>query len=177
MKKETIETLFNPLVMKIIIVFLDNGQVTTKDLLDVLSVPQATLYRQIAKLEKSDIIEVIKKEHKRGAYEKTYQLKYDPIRAMGEIATKGTTEEHKNLFFMFMMSILNQFNSYVEQENFDIIEDHTGFRTYPLYMTKEENKAFIKDFGELLRKYVTNKNNDERMLYSFSFVHIKGEER
>jgi len=175
MDKKSIETLLNPIIMKIVIVMLEKEQVTTKDILDVVNVPQATLYRYIAKMQKNNIIEVVKEEYKRGSYEKTYQLKYDPIRELGKIGAEGTVEEKQSLFLMFMMNIMNQFNQYVERDNSDLIKDQTGFRTYPLYLSPKENQEFIQGFGELLQKYISNDANEDRLLYSFSFVHVKGE--
>ena len=175
MNKKKIEALLNPIIMKIIVVMLDKVQVTTKDILEEVSVPQATLYRYIAKLQKLEIIEVVKEEYKRGSYEKTYQLIYDPIRELGKVATEGSVEEKQNLFLMFMMNIMNQYNQYVEKDETDMVKDQTGFRTYPIYLSPEESSEFIKDFSEFLRKYVSNSANQERSLYNFSFVHIKGE--
>lgn len=175
MNQKTIEILLNPIIMKIIVVMLEKEQVTTKDIMEVINVPQATLYRHIAKLMKNNIIKVVKEEYKRGSYEKTYQLIYDPIKEMGKVVTEGSKEEIQSLFMMFVMNIINQFNQYVERDSFDMVKDQTGFRTYSLYLTKEENQSFINDFGQVLSKYITNNSNEERTLHSFSFVHMKGE--
>lgn len=175
MDKKAIEALLNPIIMKIVVVMLEKKEVTTKDILKIVNVPQATLYRYIAKMQKNNIIEVVKEEYIRGSYEKTYKLKNDPIRELGKVATEGTVEEKQSLFMMFMMNIVNQYNQYVERKESDMVKDQTGFRTYPLYLNPKENQEFIKGFGELLQKYISNDANEDRLLYSFSFVHVKGE--
>lgn len=162
--------------MRIIIVILDKEEVSTKEILEEMNIPQATLYRYVSKLEKNNIIHVVRTEYKRGSYEKFYRLVYDPIQELNEISIHGTNEEKQNMFMMFMLSIVDQHNKYLDMEGSDMIKDQTGFRTYPLYLTKEENQSFIQDFGALLGKYISHKKVDDRMQYHFSFVHLKGVE-
>jgi len=175
MNKKTIQTLLNPIMMRIIMVMLNKNEVSTKDILKEVDVPQATLYRHMAKLEKNNIIHVVKEEYKRGSYEKRYQLIYDPFKALNDVALNGTIEEKQNMFMMFMLNIVDQYNNYIENDKSDMIVDQTGFRTYPLYLSKKENEEFVSGLGQLLGKFIKNNKDDDRMQYHFSFVHLKGE--
>lgn len=172
MNKRTIEGLLNPVRMKIVMMFLDNSLHTINDVKkSVGGIPSASLYRHINRLLEDNIITVVSETKKRGAIEKTYQIKMNPFEQMNKISTEGTNEELKELFYVFAMTLVMEFNKYMEKDNVDLEKDSVGYRSFPLYVTKEENEEFLDGFRSLLGKYINNEASDERVLRKFSFVY------
>lgn len=173
MNKRTMEGLLNPVRMKIVMMFLDNSLHTIGDIKkSVKDIPSASLYRHINRLLEDNIIQVVSEAKKRGAIEKTYQLKMNPFDELNKISSEGSNDELKELFYVFAMTLVMDFNKYMEKDNVDLVEDSVGYRSFPLYVTKEENEEFLNGFRSLLGKYIGNEASDERTLRKFSFVYI-----
>ena len=168
--------LLNPVRMKIVMMFLDNSLHTIGEIKDGLrDIPSASLYRHINRLMEDGILKVVSETKKRGAIEKTYQLKTNPFDQLNQIATEGTRDENKELFYVFAMTLVMEFNTYMEKDTVDLQQDSVGFRSFPLYVTDKENEEFLDGFRSLLSKYVTNEASEERTLRKFSFVYAPGD--
>lgn len=175
MNKNTINGLLNPVRMRIVMMFLDNSLHTIGDIKDsVKDIPSASLYRHINRLLDDDIITVVSEKKKRGAIERTYQLKNNPLEQLNRFATKGSKDDMREVFYMFAMTLVMNFNSYVEASDVDFVRDSVGYRSYPLYLSDNENESFLGEFKSLLNKYVKNTPNEERKLRQFSFVYTPG---
>ena len=172
MNKKTMEGLLNPIRMRIVMMFLDNSQHTIGEIQkSVKDIPSASLYRHIKRLLDDNIIKVVSEAKKRGAIEKTYQLRKNPFDEMNKIATEGTNDEMKELFYVFAMTLVLDFNKYMEKDNVDLLKDSVGYRSFSLFVTEDENKEFLDGFRSLLGKYIGNEASEERTLRKFSFVY------
>ena len=174
MKQNTLNLLLNPIVLRLLPHFINHEEITTKEVSNYVSVPQATLYRYINKLEENGIIRVIREEYKRGSYEKVYTLVFNPYQEISKQFKEGTIDDKQTIFTMFMLNITNQFNQYIEKEDTNIEKDETGFHTFSLLLSAEENHSFMQNVLHLARQYELNKPTKEREEYNFSFVHLKG---
>ena len=114
---------------------------------------------------------------KRGAIEKTYQLKMNPFEQMNQIAIEGTNDEINELFYVFAMTLVMDFNKYIEKDDADMIKDSVGYRSFPLYVSEKENEEFLDGFRSLLGKYINNEASNERKLRKFSFVYTPGDDQ
>ncbi|XFA98656.1 helix-turn-helix domain-containing protein [Candidatus Izemoplasma sp. B36] len=178
MDLKVIKELFNPVRMKIILELTKRQECTTKDLKEELQdIPQASLYRHINILVKHEIIEITKEERKRGTIERTLKLKFDPYAEMQQSAETGDKKSTGNVFYYYVMTLLSEFNSYLNSDSANLIKDGVGFRSYPMYVTEEEHMEFIQDLGKLITKHTQKKSRKGRRLRKFSFVYIPGEEK
>ncbi len=177
MDPKQMRSLLNPIRMRIILVLTKKGECTTKDFQDELQeVPQASLYRHINKLVKDGNIEVVSKTQKRGAIERTFKLKKNPYQEVEKKALTGDKDEISEIFYSFAMTLLTDFNEYLHKEDSDMQKDSVGFRSYPLYLTDEENQEFLKDFSEFLVKYASKQPGKGRIPRRFSFVYTPTKE-
>ena len=152
--------------------FLDNSLHTIGDIKSsIKDIPSASLYRHINRLLEDDIIKVVSEAKKRGAIEKTYQLKTNPLEQMNKVTSEGSHDDIKEMFYVFAMTLVMEFNNYMEKDNVNLMKDSVGYRSFPLYVSKEENEEFLDGFKSLLGKYINNKPSDERELRKFSFVY------
>jgi len=74
------------------------------------------------------------------------------------------------------MSMIVDFSRYISTPTYDMVKDRVGFRSYPITMTDERCDDFLKDFSELLKKYLNTSEKSEGRLRKFSFALLPGDE-
>lgn len=175
---KVLSELLNPVRMKIVQVVSEKGVATSKEIAEAVpGVPIASLYRHIKKLFEIGILEVAAETPVRGTVEKTYKVRLEPLKAIEEAVESGDRNTHYELFYTFAMSMLMDFSNYVASEDYDLVQDRVGFRSYPVYMTDEVCDQFLKAFSELLMKYLGPEAKSEGRLRKFSFALMPGDEK
>lgn len=173
MTNKMINGLLNPIRMKIIMTLQKQGEMTIKDIKQHMdSVPQASLYRHVKTLLKEGFIEIVSEEKIRGSVQMTYKMKINPLDEMNKAGIENDIETINEYFYTFAMTLLGEFMEYTSNETANLKNDLVGFRTYPIYVTDEENEAFAKDLSTFLKKYITNEDKQGRKLRKFSFVYM-----
>ena len=89
---------------------------------------------------------------------------------------KGDKEELYNIFYTFAMTLLMDFNNYLNGEDYNLIEDKVGFRSFPLYLSDEESDEFFNEIRTALAKVVDYKPEGNRRLRKFSYSIMPVEE-
>lgn len=173
MNAKELNQLLNPVRMKIIMLFTQYGQMTTKDIQSKLvSVSQASLYRHMKALLKNGFIEVVNKTKIRGSVEITYQLKNNPFEELNKVGLENDLDTATEYFYTFAMTLIQDFIDYTQSEDANMQKDLIGFRTIPLYLSDQEHLDFIKEFQKLMTKYSQLDNTQNRLLRKFSFVYL-----
>ena len=117
----------------------------------------------IKKEATAEIITVVKEEFKRGSVEKTYaiapQMPYD-----------DTNEEYNSLIQSALMGLQGDFYRYFNGDNPDPQRDLLTVGTASLMMSDEEMMEFIKAYGNLLQKYMSNKPVEGRKVRKVTLV-------
>jgi len=153
LENKIVKELLDATNMKIVMYLMDNNYATKKDLEEIASdISQASLYRHLKRLVKNEILEIHSKEQKRGTYEKTYKLKYNPNDKLSEIFENSNPKEIYEVFYTFMISQLIDFDNYLKNENFNLREDRIGFRSFPLILTNTEFDEMNKEISIILKK-------------------------
>lgn len=178
MNQNVLKTLMNPIRIKIFLHIQKAQHATTGDIARAMpEVPQASLYRHISKMVKEGILSIESENKIRGVYEKTYIIKNDPLVDIEQIVKDKDREQLFNLCYSFTMSILSNFDRYLNQDDFDLREDRVGFRTVPMYMNDDESDEFIKGMHDLLTKYSGNESSDGRRLRQYSYAFLPADEK
>jgi len=178
MDQNILKALMNPIRIKIFLHIQNNQQATTGELAKKLpEVPQASLYRHISKMVKEGILCIESETKIRGVYEKTYVIKNNPLKDIEKIVNDKDREQLFNLCHSFTMSILSNFDRYLNQNDFDLRNDRVGFRSTPMYMTDDESDDFLKGMHELISKYSSNEASDGRRLRQYSYAILPGDEK
>ncbi|MGM0751834.1 MAG: helix-turn-helix domain-containing protein [Bacillota bacterium] len=154
------DLILHPIRMRII-QHLSKGAATVHELKEWMAdVPQATLYRHLNRLTKSEIIYVIHERKIRGAVEKTYAIQEDsPYMSVEELG-QLTGEEHLKLFMTFLSSVTGQARSYLLNHQ-DPSVDSFGYHQLDLYLTPDELKELNEGMNELLSKFKSNRPTEE----------------
>ena len=150
MKKNYMEACMNSTRQRIIQVIMIKKEATSAEIGEELQdIPRASLYRHIKVLLDAKIITVVKEEFKRGSVEKTYaiapQMPYD-----------NTNEEYNSLIQSALMGLQGDFYRYFNGDNPDPQRDLLTVGTASLMMSDEDMMEFIKAYGNLLQKYMSN---------------------
>lgn len=176
MEYTLVAELLNPVRIKIIQLVLQKGETTSKELAELLpDIAIASLYRHIKKLIALEVLEIVSEIQVRGTIERTFKVKYDPFESIGKAMEQGDVSLHFQIFYSFLMSQLSDFTSYTGT-SYDMKEDMVGFRTYPIYLSDEENQNFYEELGLILKKYLTLESEPQRKLRKFSFTMMPSKE-
>jgi len=161
MKTSKIDAILHPVRLRIITAIQDR-EMTPQQLKQAIpDVPQATLYRHIAVLEREGILKLIAVNPVRGANERLLALS-------GPAAASITEEElvqadrgdHLRYFTSFVISLLKSFERSLESvEDIREITGRIGYHTHPVYLNGEELADFSREFNTLIRKYSAPERN------------------
>jgi DNA-binding HxlR family transcriptional regulator len=168
-----IETILHPIRFKIIQRFLDGQNKTAKILAKELKdIPQATLYRQLDALVKSEVLIITEENQIRGTLEKVYSLNVSSVSMTNKDINELSKEEHLQYFLFFVAQLSKDFESYLQKGDVDFERDGIGYRQIALHMTDEEFMEFLKDMGKVYEKYAKNAPTPNRIKRSFSNIVI-----
>ena len=164
MKKNYMEACMNSTRQRIIQVIMIKKEATSAEIGEELQdIPRASLYRHIKVLLDAGIITVVKEEFKRGSVEKTYAIA--PQMPYGD-----TNEEYNSLIQSALMGLQGDFYRYFNGDNPDPQRDLLTVGTASLMMSDEEMMEFIKAYGNLLQKYMSNKPVEGRKVRKVTLV-------
>ncbi|KZE64907.1 hypothetical protein AWM68_09675 [Fictibacillus phosphorivorans] len=155
-QKSRADLILHPVRMKII-QHLAKGSATVSELREWISdVPQATLYRHLNVLYKSEIIFVSDERKVRGAVERTYALDQNTAYISAEEAVNLTREEHMKMFMTFISNITGEVEAYLKGDT-NLSTDIFGYNQLDLYLDEEEWEDLSSGMQELISKYVSNR--------------------
>ena len=164
MKKDYMEACMNSTRQRIIQVIMINKEATSAEIGEELQdIPRASLYRHIKVLLDAGIITVVKEEVKRGSVEKTYAIA--PQMPYGD-----TNEEYNSLIQSALMGLQGEFHRYFNGENPDPQRDLLTVGSASLMMSDEEMMEFIREYGDLIQRYMTNKPSEGRKVRKVTLV-------
>lgn len=157
----------NPIKAQVLLCLQKQVSLTAKELLHLNpSIPQATLYRTLKKMEEDNVIEVIGTEKKRGTVEKTYKLTESMHHST--LAENNRTL-YAQMFSSFITSLLSEFVDYSKHENADVDKSATGFSAAPIYATPEELAEYGKQIQKILEPAFTKKSTLQK-LHTFAMI-------
>ncbi|MGL6249129.1 MAG: helix-turn-helix domain-containing protein [Culicoidibacterales bacterium] len=174
------ESMIHPVRMQILQVIIKQEQATTKEISQACSeIPQATLYRNLAKLVKDKIIRVESENQVRGVREKVYAININPYSQIEAVVQANDTTQLLNLFHQFSLSLLHDFQNYQQAETIDLHKDVVGFRSYLLHLDETEAHEFMQEIYGVIAKRANHQKNGKRRLRKFStvFVPVDAERR
>lgn len=156
--ENTMDIILHPVRMRII-QSLINQQITAQQLKELLpDIPQASLYRHIKKLVEAEVIHIVDEIPNRGTVEKVYSI-HDPNKVVigPEDLNKLSKDEHMGLFIKFMANLMGEYERYLNQENFNLVNDGVSFRQTSVFLNEEEFSGFIRELSAVYTKITENK--------------------
>lgn len=157
------DLILHPIRMRIIQSLIGGARRSTLQILEIMpDIPQATMYRHLNKLLNAKLIEVVEEKKVRGTMMKVYILNEHggdiPIQDLKTM----TSEEHMELFMKFIASLIGDYGRYLEQENYDLLQDGVSFRQLELHLSDEEYMDLLQGMRAQMMKHIDNEPGGER---------------
>lgn len=149
---DSADLLLHPVRLRIVQAFLGDRALTTSQLSAELSdVPAASLYRQVARLVRAGVLQVVAERRVRGAIERTYVLRLAAARVnLDEIATMNP-EDHRQMFRSFTAGLLADFDRYLQRDSVDVVRDGVSFGIEGLWLDDAEFRELMLDLYRVLQ--------------------------
>jgi len=171
MHDNLMKCLTNPTKSKLLLDVMDEGQTTAKILAEKnKNIPQATLYRYLKKMVSDGVLKIAEERQVRNVTEKIYAPAIDLNAHIDKILTENSGEAYLQMFQQFTIGLLNEFKTYAEKDDIDILNDGSGFRVAPIFATTEELKDLSVKIQELMRSYSENEATPERKARSVAII-------
>jgi hypothetical protein len=173
----TADLLLHPVRLRIVQAFLGDRALTTSQLSSELSdVPAASLYRQVARLERAGVLQVVAERRVRGAIERTYVLRLAAAVIGPAEAAAMTPDDHRQAFMAFVAALMAAADRYFGRQDFDLLTDKTSYRMAGLWLDDAEYDAMLADLYRVLAPRLANAPRDGRRRRILATVVLLGED-
>lgn len=136
--------LLHPVRMRIIQTLLSEAELTTTQLRERLpDIPVATLYRHMAELTGSKLLEVVREEKVRGTAERTYRLALELAQLDAQTVAAMSAEELQAAFGLFSAGLSADLGRYLQQERISPLEDGLTFAQVAVYASAEQYQELM----------------------------------
>jgi DNA-binding transcriptional ArsR family regulator len=154
--------LLHPVRLRILKAFMGDRHLTTSQLAAGLpDVPQASVYRHVARLATAGVLEVIAECRVRGAVERTYALRPAAARISPEDAAAMTLEEHAHAFLTYVAGLLADFDRYLAAAP-EPGRDGASYQLAGMWLTDVEFADFALEFSALAERRLASPPTPER---------------
>jgi DNA-binding transcriptional ArsR family regulator len=148
------DILLHPVRLRIVLTAAGD-EVTTADIARRLpDVPQATLYRHIAKLSDAGILDVVGERQARGAVERTYRVNAAHATIGAGEASEMSADEHFESFTTFVGILIETYGRYLHAPDSTPATDGVSFRQARLWLNDRELDSLVVDMTTVLDQYL-----------------------
>jgi DNA-binding transcriptional ArsR family regulator len=164
------DILLHPVRLRIVLA-LSGTRLTPAELSERLpDVPQASLYRHIARLAEASVLDVVDERKIRGVRERTYAVNAEAATIGAEDADAMTSEEHHRSFAAFAGALIDAYGRYLSDPGARPSADGVSYRQIPLNLSGEELEQMAGELGAVLNHYVELEPSPNRRRRLMSIV-------
>jgi len=171
------DLLLHPVRLRIVQAFLGDRALTTTELrAELPDVPQASLYRNIARLVGAGVLSIVSERRVRGALERTYVLRVAAASVgLDELETLSR-EDHRQMFMAFVAGLLGDYDRYLSREAIDLARDGVSYRMAGLWLDAAEHAEFLRDLTRVVQPRLANAPKAGRRRRILGCVLLPGED-
>ena len=163
------EVLLHPVRLRIIHALSATPEVSITELTERMpEVSKSTLYRHVAVLLDAGFIEIQSERRIRGAVERTYRLRRDRPTMSTHDATSMSLDEYRQSFAAALMTLLAEFNAYLDRPGAHPTADNVAYRQGTLWATPDELNNLTGKMLVLLAPSLDNEPTTGRRPYLIS---------
>ncbi|MGN9837722.1 helix-turn-helix domain-containing protein [Nonomuraea sp. H19] len=168
---DTLDLLLHPVRLRIVHAMSGGRARTTSDLCSRLpDVPKTTVYRHVALLAESGLLEVESEQRVHGAVERHYRLRRERAMIDADAAASMSLDDHRHGFAAAMAALLAEFNAYLDREGADPTADSVSYRQFPLWLNQDELDELIAQLTSVIRTKMTNEPAPDRRPHLLSTI-------
>ncbi|WP_245602241.1 helix-turn-helix domain-containing protein [Peribacillus kribbensis] len=156
------DLMLHPVRFRIVQCLLGGKEKTVQEIsTDLSDIPQATLYRHINKLLEGGLVMVVEQRQVRGTLEKVLALQ-SPAAVSREDLGRMSRDEHMHMFMMFVSSLVDDYDRYLHQEEFDLVKDGVSYRKATLYLSDQEFTEMVTAIRQAIESALPNTPSESR---------------
>ena len=156
------DVLLHPIRLRIVLAAVGHD-VTAADLGRLLpDVSQATLYRHLATLAASGMLEVVQERRARGAIEKTYRVNTARARLDAADYDDLSLDDHLSAFTMFTGALIEAYGRYLRSPGARPSIDGVSFRQARLWLTDAELENLVAALRAAVGPYLEHEPGPDR---------------
>lgn len=167
------DLLLHPVRLRVVQALLGR-EMTPQQLVEVLGdVPQATLYRHVAKLADGGMLAVVSERPVRGVTERTYGVVRDAVSLGPDDLAGLSAQDHAQRFHVFAATMLASFGRAVQAadgpDGVDPVAERIGYRVAPMWLTDDEVDAVLEELRAVVGRVLDNDptaGRRRRLLYT-----------
>ena len=157
-----VDLLLHPVRLRIIKTFLGDRALTTAQIAaELADIPKASLYRHVATLAKTGILDVVAERQVRGTIEKTYALRLAAAQVSDEDVEAMSVDDQAQAFLVYVAGLLSDFDRYLAHSPAPL-RDGAGYRVAAMWLSDAEYADFLRDLSRVLQPRLANAPNEER---------------
>lgn len=173
-----LDLLLHPVRTRIVNAFAGGVSLTTRDLCARLPrVPQATLYRHVARLAAAGILEIVDEQPVGGAVERHYRLNTTRATIPATAGRTMTRSRHRRAFGATVASLAADFDDYITRRDAKPFDDMVGYRHGTVWLSPTEVKALARDIQQLLAAHGNNRADGDRRPYRIGLILFPANDR
>ncbi|SFR27982.1 Helix-turn-helix domain-containing protein [Lentzea waywayandensis] len=142
----TADLLLHPVRMRILQALFETDPLTTAQLRERLpDIAPATMYRHIAVLAESGVLEVADERRVRGTVERSYRVRKEAATVDQDARAAMTKEDHLRAYSTFAASLMGDFDRYLAHSDADPHADGVVYQQAAVWLTDEEFAAMLEE--------------------------------
>ncbi|WP_330275461.1 helix-turn-helix domain-containing protein [Lentzea sp. NBC_00516] len=142
----TADLLLHPVRMRILQALFETDPLTTAQLRERLpDIAPATMYRHIAVLAESGVLEVADERRVRGTVERSYRVRKEEATVDQDARAAMTREDHLRSYSTFAASLMGDFDRYLAHPDADPHADGVVYQQAAVWLTDEEFATMLKE--------------------------------
>ncbi|MDX8141807.1 helix-turn-helix domain-containing protein [Lentzea sp. BCCO 10_0061] len=142
----TADLLLHPVRMRILQALFETDPLTTAQLRERLpDIAPATMYRHIAVLAESGVLEVADERRVRGTVERSYRVRKEEATVDPDARAAMTREDHLRSYSTFAASLMGDFDRYLAHPDADPHADGVVYQQAAVWLTDEEFAVMLKE--------------------------------
>ena len=159
--------------MRIVLAFVGDRELTTNDLArEMPDLAPASLYRQIAILAESGLLQGVKERRVRGTVERCYRMssgfELSPEMTLADRKTvaKTTADDQAGAFAAVAAGLIAAYDGYLARGGRNLLTDPVGLRTRAVYADDKDRVAITEMFNQAIESMSTPGEGKRRVLIS-----------
>ncbi|MBN2652973.1 MAG: helix-turn-helix domain-containing protein [Spirochaetales bacterium] len=125
---------------------------------------RASFYRQLKQLEDAQLIEICKKEQKRGTIENTFRISDNFVKNSSYLLEKISKEEYIKIFSIFLIELLSDLETFIDEIEYKSELNSILFEREKINISEANRDEFINEYHKLVSKYSSDKEIDSKTI-------------
>ena len=164
------ETVLHPVRLRIVHALIGRELTARRLSAELSDVPQASLYRHVARLVDAGVLRVTREEQVRGGTQRTYATVESTVSLGPDAFDTASPDDHQRYFAAFAGALVAGFDRYLRSTGASPTRDAIAYQQVPIWATPAESRELAARITELLEPLRTPADGRTRRRASFAMA-------